>query len=36
VLQWGSGEEKFKFMYENLQGKSASTKLAWEGVIPLC
>jgi hypothetical protein len=21
VLQWGSGEEKFKFLYENLQGE---------------
>jgi excinuclease ABC subunit A len=35
VLQWGSGEEKFKFMYENLQGEIRQHQTTWEGVIPL-
>ena len=35
VLQWGSGEEKFKFLYENLQGEIRQHQTAWEGIIPL-
>ena len=35
VLQWGSGEEKFKFLYENLQGEIRQHQRAWEGIIPL-
>ena len=35
VLEWGSGETKFKFMYENLQGEIRQHQTTWEGIIPL-
>ena len=35
VLTYGSGEQKFKFMYENLRGENLQHETAWEGILPL-
>jgi excinuclease ABC subunit A len=35
VLAYGSGEQKFKFMYENLRGENLQHETAWEGILPL-
>lgn len=35
ILLYGSGEEKFSFLYENLQGEIKRHETAYEGIIPL-
>ncbi len=35
VLWYGSGEQKFSFMYENLQGEVKKHTTPFEGIIPL-
>ena len=35
ILLYGSGNEKFAFLYENLQGEIRQHETAFEGIIPL-
>lgn len=35
ILWYGSGEQKFSFMYENLQGEVKKNTTPFEGIIPL-
>ena len=35
LLWYGSGEEKFSFVYENMQGEVKKHTTAFEGIIPM-